>query len=57
MCFTVYWNDRETSTDTIDVFMSEEESKILDTSETQIFPQRQQQFISAGNNELTFPSS
>lgn len=55
MCASPYTGiiERETSTDTSDVFMSEEDA--LDTSETQTFTQ-QQQFVSADNNEFTCPS-
>jgi len=57
MCTLPYTEiERETSTDTSDVFMSEEDSQILDTSKTQTQQQQQQQFISVDNNEFTFPS-
>lgn len=54
MCASPYTGiERETSTDTSDVFMSEEDT--FDPCETQTFPQ-QQQFVSANNNEFTCPS-
>lgn len=52
MCASPY-NGTETSTDTNDIFMPEEDA--LDTSETQTFPQ-QQKFVSA-DNEFTCPST